>query len=813
MPVEQKVPALKMSNPKSQLTMAMQTAVPATRQHNVKEHLLESEMLRIESPRHKVADAESKGSSMSLGDFRSAASKDEPLRPITPNRKGIVQRKQTGPTEDPDDDISCQMLADHISPDDKDKSSERADLPKQGSTFTFRRGTGFTSKADTESLTSKKGQSLMMRSRMRRLLDKRKHEFASWPSAEQARLRSAFQTGDPAGKAALDSKGLRLAFAALGLEGRTVQEKEAIAKIAREAAIRGSINFFDFVFQLVPEVEHKLEELRSPKLYAEFQLIDTHGAGRIKEHQCLVALEKHTKAVQSLQKDDETFQSFWKQFVKDFPGIYKARCQGVEQWLDFKGFQILATELDSQRAAFQQQLEKRIANQTCLPLQLEKMHAGELSALKRVFDAHEMTDHETLAVDRAVDGLLQCGVAAPVGPLWDRMQKAMSEFDGMAFAFKDFLMLVDGMREETNTLLKGALQSYVKQLGSTASITAHDIPAIMGELPVCKDCCNNSEDLISLVESCDKDCNDLDASSLVVVIAKVSERSRITQREIEATTAKQLGFSAKQVMQLRESFASLTRTGALGVEEVKLWFKEINPDMDPTTKQIEELIEEAAPALAPPIFKPQTARHRSGDSDRTDAEADDKDSAASSNESDSHEKDANSHITDAQAAGTIHSQRLHRMETVALAKIDADKAVKKAKDHHADRSSVLDSSLPSVGNQHSVAILGLDEEEEQDQSGLTKAGARRNVDLGISVDRDQRSSVMGSVGNVLPQTPGSKAQTYQESIGEEFTEQEKDRKEDGAAPPEISSGLSPVIGGNLLYFDGFMRLISMIMKA
>jgi len=232
-------------------------------------------------------------------------------------------------------------------------------------------------------------KSTLMKSRMRRLLERRKQEFASWPPVEQQRLKQAFNAGDSSGLAMLDSKGLRVAFTELGLEGRNRHEKEAILAISREAAsIRGNINFFDFVFQLVAEVEQKLEEMRSPKLYAEFQQIDDKGTGRLKEQQCLYGLEQHAWSIlEQQQVDEEDLQAFWKAFVKDFPDMFRARGHGADGTVDFKGFQLLATQLDTRSADYFQSLEKRIARLECLPPQLEADHNGELSFLKRIFDS------------------------------------------------------------------------------------------------------------------------------------------------------------------------------------------------------------------------------------------------------------------------------------------------------------------------------------------------------------------------------------------------------------------------------------------
>jgi hypothetical protein len=536
------------------------------------------------------------GSSLGPGAVKETSS-DTPTRQKT----GLLPKKMSGAATGVDEDGVAN----------EDESPGDQTISKRGSeATTHANAEGSTAKSEASPKRAGARRSLLLVSRMRRLLERRKEEFAAWPHAMQTRLRSAFKAGDTKGKAALDVRGLRLAFLDLGLEGRTPQEKEAITAIAREAAVRGSINFFDFVFQLVPEVEHKLEELRSPKLYTEFVKIDVNGTGRIKDQQCFVALKEHTRNVQLVQEDEETFQTFWKTFAKDLPELYQSRCQGTEQWLDFKGFQALATEVDSRHQEFQHRLEKRVAASTCLPPQLEALHVGELTSLKRIFDSHDVLDNATIPPGSIAISLLQCGVVAPVGPLWDRMQQAMGKYSGVSFKFTDYLTLIDGMREETRTLLKASLQGYFKHYtwsSGAPTMPVLEVPALMTEIPVCQDCSHNIEELVALVKTYEKDDHELDTDALVSLISKVGEKARTTQRENEEKVAKMLKFSTQQVLQLRESFSALSRTGCLGVSELRLWFKQINPDLDPTTQDIEALIEDVSPIGAP--MSPRTAFH------------------------------------------------------------------------------------------------------------------------------------------------------------------------------------------------------------
>lgn len=636
-------------------------------------------------------------------------------------------------------------------------------------------------------------KSLIMKSRMRRLLERRREEFSAYPPLEQARLRQAFNAGDPSGLAMLDAKGLRRAFSELGLEGRMRKETEAIGSISREAAVRGNINFFDFVFQLVPEVEHKLEELRSPKLYAEFQKIDTNGIGRLKEQQCLAGLERHAR---SMQGDEESAQAFWKAFVKDFPDMYRAKSTGTEGTVDFKGFQLLATQLDTRRADYFQRLEKRIACVENIPPQMEVAHSGELSCLKRMFDQSDLNSTGSIAGIAVTHALLQTGVAAPVGVMWDRLQQVMDECEGFHFAFKDFLHMVDGIRDDSKGILKVSVQALFKSYNlswtSTPSIVSSEVPALMMELSCCKDCCTNEEALAGFVESYDKDScgGDLDMDTLIALIFKVSEASRAHQREFEAAVARQLSFSMKQVIQMRVSFAGLTTTGSIGVPEVRQWFKEINPDVKPVTRDIVALMLEVSPTV-------HRRHERDNNLDVDDDDGFDRDSRQSSRDSRVVRKaprDPNLDSDDefGQPDGGVEDGGSHRSsfdsaDSATMAKVRSVPIPK----FDNEISAIPAPGVAAMADKPQVEILGLEDSDEDIPMGRTST-------LG---------QLQAAFAEKKPQpNPQVQLQAEDQKLGEEQTQED-----DPASDPE--SWKDDRQDDPELYFDGYMRLMSMIMKA
>merc|ERR1712039_224586 len=128
----------------------------------------------------------------------------------------------------------------------------------------------------------------------------------------------------------------------------------------------------------------------------------------------------------------------------------------------------------------------------------------------------------------------------------------------------------------------------------------------MGELGLCIDTCYRVEDIMAIVEDCNKeDTEVLETNELVSLVGKVQEAGRVKARKREGLIAQQLNLSEEQILEVRMSFAGLARTGVVGVSEVRLLLEAINPSMTPSNTDIEQLIADASPGFASPSFASQ----------------------------------------------------------------------------------------------------------------------------------------------------------------------------------------------------------------
>lgn len=438
----------------------------------------------------------------------------------------------------------------------------------------------------------KKGESGLVKSRLRRLLEARKAEFAEWPPADRDRLLHAFNKADKDGNASLDARGIRLAFSELGLDSRSPEEREVMMRLAREGVAHGRVNFFDFVFNLVPGAEQRILELRSPKLFAAFSSMDS-GTGRLNENECMEAILTFARVA---SEDDDDRVAL---FHNEFPDVFK---QEGGQTVNFQGFQRLAASLEARRADLQRKMEKRIATLAQLPAELEELHLGELTFLKRAFDARDHSQLGVLQTNQISCALVDSGVGPVVGKMQQRMRQLMQQYpDSTVFNFKEFLWFIEGLREEErsmmNTIIEHQLDSSSWQQRG-ALVPVCDVAQFMVELGICGDCNAKFDDIEAAVADIEIDSDkELKPDSLCTLICKVAERLRAHARHAELILAKQLGFSQEQVALLRDHFAEMSQHGSVGMDEITMLLHKLGgAGTGMTRHDVEMLVQEVCPA-------------------------------------------------------------------------------------------------------------------------------------------------------------------------------------------------------------------------
>lgn len=197
--------------------------------------------------------------------------------------------------------------------------------------------------------------------------------------------------------------------------------------------------------------------------------------------------------------------------------------------------------------------------------------------------------------------LIDCGAMPIVGEMFHRVKNSLDEREDLAiFRFPDFLAIVGQIRAEEAAARKAAIQSLFAHQGWTNlhTVSADDVPMLMVQLGICTDCCYRVEDVVTLVEDCNKDGMEmLTINELVLLVGKATERARAQARSREAAVAREAGFRPNQLLELRIGFAGLSITGVVGVLEIKRLLEEINHNVEFREKDVQALMSEAAPPM------------------------------------------------------------------------------------------------------------------------------------------------------------------------------------------------------------------------
>jgi len=447
--------------------------------------------------------------------------------------------------------------------------------------------------------------------KMRKLLAARRKDFDRRPFAERERLRQAFQAGDRNCEAHLDRVGLRAALEHLCLSGRTKPERKAVSMLIKEnIVVSGIANFFDFVFDLVPKVDLRLSELRSPRLFAEFKTLDTAKVGCLKAPCVLRSLELHAYEGARLW-DDQLMKKFWASYSEEFPALFKnEENEAMRTTVNFAGFNALRTGMMEKRTEFQRKVERETTLLAALPSSIEKAHFGELSMLLRLFVGKDFNKREedgevwgseigSYPVPHILLALVNSGVVASVGDSFRRTRHELAKYDETTLIpFVEFLKLVGRLRDEQRVWVTHGISNYVRLARGTIQLEdvdfqTRDIPEMIQELNLGCDCQQHFDDISEISELMVADHDErILLSSLVEYVLKIAQKLRQTTRQHENSLAESLGITEEGLVQLRMCFADLTSTGSVGLREIKSLLHYLNCRARFNDADIESAIDE-----------------------------------------------------------------------------------------------------------------------------------------------------------------------------------------------------------------------------
>eukprot|EP00929_Paragymnodinium_shiwhaense_P116356 TRINITY_DN8582_c0_g1_i10.p1 TRINITY_DN8582_c0_g1~~TRINITY_DN8582_c0_g1_i10.p1 ORF type:complete len:1006 (+),score=244.96 TRINITY_DN8582_c0_g1_i10:333-3350(+) len=467
--------------------------------------------------------------------------------------------------------------------------------------------------------------------KLRRLLQARRVEFDQRPQDDRERLLKAFAAGSMAGRPQplLETAGLKAALAELKLNGKVREEKAAVKELLREAtAVCQGVNFFDFVYLLVPQVEQRLLELRSPELFVEFQE-HCDANMRLRSADAIDCLEQ--LALSSRVADAETVKGFWYMYKRDFyKDVFLSQCdaRGLET-IAFKGFKFLVEDMNTRLKDYRDKFEQETAAKAHLTEVQVEAHFGELSFLHKKFSATHVSRFRAICkksrgvtakvnhgLPSTLAALINCGAVSPNGPSLDRAQAFLKRYtESTLFSFGEFLHLIERIRAEERLWLSHGIDSLrrkhqmqvvaqeqlrlggitLKKDGESWAVpdkfTVNDVPHLIKHLQLCQDCPPSLDDVRAEMKAFT---SAIDTDRMAIVLNKICERARSAARKWEAAVAKELQIEERDVSSLRAAFADLTTTGLVGLAEVRIFLQSACPDALLREEDIESMIDEVS---------------------------------------------------------------------------------------------------------------------------------------------------------------------------------------------------------------------------
>ncbi|CAE7219038.1 GA20OX1, partial [Symbiodinium sp. KB8] len=433
---------------------------------------------------------------------------------------------------------------------------------------------------------------------------KAKHmEFEALPEEKKERFRSAYdqavESWLSAGQGGLGGQQLRQALADLGLAGRQNHEKEAVHEVVRESIAAGLVDFLEFVFQVVPKVEQKLVEAKSPKLLLLFNQLDVAMAGSLSCSDCIEALRRHADSFITVL-DGDIMEQFWPIFVKELAQQHKVS-KHSDETIDFANFQRLASEVEVRLFAFQGQMEERAARSAGLPPALEAAHFGEIAVMMRYFYRYEKHQRGLLGTQELVMALMDSGTLPTVGRLHMTTVSNFATRNNRlsVYRFPDFLEQVDSLRREEKSQREAAFKSWytIHKWTDDKAIAVTDMPQLIMDLSLVADSCRSVMDVRALVEDCHKSGAEflqIDAST--ELCNRVVESARVAARRREALVAEQVKLSEEQVFDMRGCFSEMTHSGVIGPDDLHYLLVELFPDHEIDDAFVQELLDLALPS-------------------------------------------------------------------------------------------------------------------------------------------------------------------------------------------------------------------------
>lgn len=404
------------------------------------------------------------------------------------------------------------------------------------------------------------------------LFQTRSREFEAMPKEEQDKLKIAFGKvcaaeiqrldGSPKSKdlgchPILEICDLIECLKGLGLIGSNDNERKEIKKICQEIAGRGDANFYVLALELVPRVRSRLMEMHTEAMLREFLAYDEDCNGQLDVDECLNFLARIC-----MDMDSESMSEIRMEFFSLFDRLKAAGdAEGCEDYVDFDGFQMLVELVRETHDRVRCDRVKLLVEETGLSSELLVEFTEEILLLYEVFSVQEPEAHDGLDEEQALNAVREYGLMSMKRGQTEKLVKeAFDSIPDGVMCFARFLKLIRNVRAVNKKAeqieLQAHFNSYDKDRNGTLSFS--EVLVMFEDLGLIPQCREDQEEMRLLLAQIDaNDSGDLDFGEFQDLVQHVTEKLRSAKLRRENRAAKELGFSQKEVAELRESFINL----------------------------------------------------------------------------------------------------------------------------------------------------------------------------------------------------------------------------------------------------------------
>mmetsp|Transcript_100007 Transcript_100007/g.173527 ORF Transcript_100007/g.173527 Transcript_100007/m.173527 type:complete len:963 (-) Transcript_100007:11-2899(-) len=403
--------------------------------------------------------------------------------------------------------------------------------------------------------------------RMKQIRSERHHElkvrqFNQMPEDEREALTQAFAAFDEDKSGYLENNEVLACMHEFGLAGHTSEEKRAILDICTEATNAGNpltpksdssedserkvaIDIYDLALTVVPEVRQKLVELRGDDLLKQFFKYDLDGSGKLSKQESL-------------------------ELARDMGLDPRMMTEGMgdEDEIDFELFQDLIAKGREQLARVVRDKERACQRRMGLPESAFQDFREDLISLHDIFARYDKDESGTLSKVEMNFMLKEFGLQPTTAQEKEAIDAILRYNDMEMLGEVNFIEFLDVVRQiRTIQLEKRREQQqerFAKYDKDKSGFLSHsEISMLLADLGFVPSTRKEQDELAYLISSVDADGSGcIDFPEFQNLCQRIDEKLKSFRYEEEVEFAMRLGFTEKQMRDLRWVFDSLDIDGS-----------------------------------------------------------------------------------------------------------------------------------------------------------------------------------------------------------------------------------------------------------